>query len=72
MRDYKYVSNETLKHNLNDVALDAISQILWDVDILDEARKLHTIDGIMTLLATIEDDMSGNKTEVEPDASADN
>lgn len=69
MRDYKYVSKETLRHNLNECALDAIGQVLWDTEILDETRKLYAIDGIMTLMATISEDMT--EDEVKYDAQAD-
>ena len=69
MDKWDFPSRTEIKRNLNEIALDAIGTVLWDSEILDETRKLYAIDGIMTLMATINEDMT--EGEVEQDAKAD-
>ena len=68
-RDWKYASKETIRSNFQDLALNAIAEIIWG-EIYDDSRKLHIIEGIMTLAADIDEDMTEATTEVKYDACA--
>ena len=70
MKDWRYASKDTIRKNIQDMALDAIAEVLWG-EICDETKKLHMIEGIMTLAAEIDEDiMAKPDTEVKYDAQA--
>ena len=57
---WNYMPRDEIHKNLKDLALEGIKRIVWECDSLDDEVKVAEIDGILTFLDDIEEDMEDN------------
>lgn len=69
MKDWNYASKDTIRRNVQDLAMDAIASVIWG-EVCEDSKKLHMIEGIMTLAVEIEESIAEPTTEVKYDAQA--
>lgn len=58
-RRWNYAGIDEIHQNLKDIALAGIKRIVWECDSLDDEVKIAEIDGILTFLDDVEEDMEG-------------